>query len=190
MIENMVPVNLAVANPQIANQQLPLQKPEEQDVMKFQLELKPDTKIPTILETTTAAPEADNSVFGYVKGMESNYHQVLSGMNEVIKSDNNLDLNGESAFQKTEDAVRTRANPDAIGDEFVRTPADAPIDGKVDYKELINRMEQNQSKAMTAMNDMNRWTVSAQMYFSNVKAVGAAISQVSQGFKTLFRSSG
>jgi hypothetical protein len=194
MIENMVPVNLVHGNMiQTNQQQYPIQKPEEQDVLKFKLELEPNTKVPPIFEATNKVFEVgkvDNTVIGLLKNVDSSYHHVLTSMRDLARDEKNLDFKSISASRNDFEAVRTQSSSDIQGNEFVRTPEDIQKGDKAGYKELIANQEENQLKAMQMMHDMTNKTIGAQMFMSNIKVIGAAVSQLSQGFKTLFRSSG
>jgi small nuclear ribonucleoprotein (snRNP)-like protein len=194
MIENVVPVNLVHGNMIQANQQqYPIQKPEEQDVLKFKLELEPGAKTPPIFEATNKTVEVrkvDNTVFGLLKGVDNSYHHVLTNMRDLARDEKKLDFKSLSLERGDFEAVRTQPSNDIQGAEFVRTPDDIKNKDRARYKELLANQEENQLKAMQMMHDMTNKTIGAQMFMSNIKVIGAAISQLSQGFKTLFRSSG
>ncbi len=191
----MVPVTLVHGNNiQTYQQQYPIQKADEEDVLKFRLELGKDAKIPPIFEavdkTDSIQVTNNKTVLGLIQSMDSNYHTVLTDMKELRDQKTNLKLKGLSSFNEESEAVRTRSSSDILGEEFVRTPEDPENKSRVNYKELLANQAENQGRAMQMLHDMTNKTISAQMFLSNVKFIGAAVSQVSQGFKTLFRSSG
>ena len=190
----MVPVNLVHGSMlQTNQQQYPIQKPEEQDVLKFKLELEPSGQVPPIFEAidkVDKVKEADNTVFGLLKNVDSNYHHVLTSMSDLARDEKKLEFKSLSAARNEVEAVRTQSSGDVQGDAFVRTPEDVQNENQAGYKELIANQEENQLKAMQMIHDMTNKTIGAQMFMSNIKVIGAAISQLSQGFKTLFRSSG
>ena len=195
MLENMVPVTLVHgSNIQTQQQYYPIQKADEEDVLKFKLELDKNARIPPIFEAINKVESVpvtnDNTVLGLIQNMDSNYHHVLTGMKELRDREMNLELKSFSSFDEESEAVRTRSSSDILGEEFVRTSDDPENKSRVSYKELLANQAENQSKAMQMIHDMTNKTIGAQMFLSNVKFIGAAVSQVSQGFKTLFRSSG
>jgi hypothetical protein len=194
MIENMVPVNLVHGGNVLPNQQhYPIQKPSEQDVLKFKLELGADAKTPPIFEVTNKAVEInkdDKTAFGLLQKVDSSYHRVLTSMNELASKEQSLTFKSISDAPSEVESVRTKSSRDIKGDEFVRTPDDIQNGDREGYKRMLDNQQENQLKAMQMMHDMTNKTIGAQMFMSNVKVIGAAVSQLSQGFKTLFRSSG
>lgn len=191
MLENMVPVTLIHGNNIQTPQQYPIQEADEQDVLKFKLEVQAGAKTPPIFEVTNKATAVTNegTVLGLVQNIDANYHNVLTSMKDLRHQEISLKFKGMVSSNEVE-AVRTRSTADIIGDEFVRTPDEVSNRDRARYKELLANQEENQTKAMELIHDMTNKTIGAQMFLSNLKFIGAAVSQVSQGFKTLFRSSG
>jgi hypothetical protein len=192
MLENMVPVTLVHGNNiQTTPQQYPIQEADDLDVLKFKLELEAGAKTPPIFEVTNKASAVINegTVLGLIQNIDTNYHHVLTNMKDLRHQEMSFELKGMVSSDEV-DAVRTRSAADMIGDEFVRTPDDVSNRDRARYKELLANQEENQTKAMQLIHDMTNKTIGAQMFLSNLKFIGAAVSQVSQGFKTLFRSSG
>lgn len=193
MLENMVPVTLIHGSYiQTTPQQYPVQEANEQDVLKFKLELRAGEKTPPIFEVTKEATAVINkgTVLGLIQNIDTNYHHVLTSMKDLRTQETDFKLKGMVSSNAEFEAVRTRSAADTIGDEFVRTADDVSNRDKARYKELLANQEANQTKAMEMIHDMTNKTIGAQMFMSNLKFIGAAVSQVSQGFKTLFRSSG
>ena len=194
MMENMVPVNLVHGStPQTNQPQYPVQKPEEQDILKFKLELESGGKTPPIFEVTNKAAnikEADNTVFGLIKNVDGNYHHILTSMSDLAREEKNLKLKSLSVSRAESEAVRTQSAGDIKGNEFVRTPGDEQSEHRALYKELLANQEANQSTALQMMRRITNRTIGMQMFMTNLKIIGAGVTQVSQGFKTLFRSSG
>lgn len=190
----MVPINLVHGGNISPNQQhYPIQKPSEQDVLKFKLELGADAKVPPIFEATNKATEInkeDKTALGLLQKVDSSYHRVLTSMNELASKEQSLTFKSISDIRSNPEAVRTTSSSDVEGNEFVRTPDDIQNGGRNNYKRMLDNQEENQLKAMQMMHDMTNKTIGAQMFMSNVKVIGAAVSILSQGFKTLFRSSG
>lgn len=190
----MVPVSLAHGNTLPINQpHYPIQEALEQDVLKFKLELGANDKVPPIFEVTNNAEKieaADRTVLGLLQKVDSNYHQVLMNMNELTTKELSLRFKSLPESRHDVDTVKTQSLSDPEGNEFVRTSDDLGSGEKLIYKEMLLNQEENQLKAMEIMHDMTNRTIGAQMFMSNVKVISAAISQLSQGFKTLFRSSG
>jgi hypothetical protein len=194
MIENMVPVTLAQGSTLPLNQpHYPIQEASEQDVLKFKLELGVNGKVPPVFEATdkvATVEAADRTVLGLLQKVDSNYHSVLTNMNELTSKELSLRFKSLPEARNEVDAVRIHSSSDIKGDEFVRTSDDLGSGEKAVYKEMLLNQEENQVKALEMMHDMTNKTIGAQMFMSNVKVISAAISQLSQGFKTLFRSSG
>lgn len=195
MFEDVALVNTlngqSIANNQ---QQYPIQKPEEEDVLKFQLELiDTNKKLPPIFQAieNKSIGEIDHGVMGHIRNADSNYHNILTGMNDL--SSEVSELKFKSFLEKDMEpvAVRTETDVDILSDkDFVRTPEDSSDKTTSRARELLDVQGENQTKALEMMHDMTSWTIRTQMYLSNIKIIGTAITQVSQGFKTLFRSSG
>ncbi len=192
----MVPVTLVHGStPQTNQPQYPVQMPEEQDILKFKLELEPGGKTPSIFEVTNQTAkikEADKTVFGLIKNVDGNYHHILTSMSDLAREGKNLKLKSLSLSRAESEVVRTQSTGDIKGNEFVRTPEDGngPNEQRTLYKELLANQEANQSTALDMMRLITNRTIGLQMFMANLKIIGAGVSQVSQGFKTLFRSSG
>ncbi len=188
----MVPVTL-VHGGSIQTAQYPLQKAEEQDVLKFKLELGSSSKVPPIFEVTNKEVDIlrnDKSALGLIKNMDSDYHQVLSNMKELRSSTTNLDFKAFESLGTKDEVVRTQYLSSITGGDSVRTPTDVNNDDRSVYKELLADQKENQTKTMEMINDFSNKTISHLMLMSHIKVIGTAVTQVSQGFKTLFRSSG
>lgn len=194
MIENIVPVNLVHGSTlQMDQQQYPVQKPAEQDILKFKLELEPGGKIPPIFEVTNKATkikEVDNSAFGLLKNIDGNYHQMLTSMSDLSKGKNNLKFKSLSESRVESEVVRTQPLGDVKGNQFVRTPEDTQNRSRELYKELLANQNENQAKGLQMMRLITNKTIGMQMFMSNLKIISAGVTQISSGFKTLFRSSG
>ena len=181
----------------IANnqQQYPIQKPEQEDVLKFQLELKDSNKaLPPIFEVINKnnnVGEIDNSIASHIRNTDANYHTLLTGMNNLSSEVAGLEFKSLSRQDDGDLSVRIASDVNNLSDKnFVRMPDDGLDVHSSKAKELLDIQSENQTKALQMMHDMTSWTIRTQMYFSNIKIIGSAITQVSQGFKTLFRSSG
>ena len=175
-------------------QQYPIQKPEEEDVLKFQLELNDTSKkLPPIFQVTDnkSVNEIDNGIMSHIRNADSSYHNILTGMNNLSSEVSDLKFKSFSQNDKQLVAVRTETDINILSDkDFVRTPDDSSDKTSSRARELLDMQGENQTKALEMMHDMTSWTIRTQMYLSNIKIIGTAITQVSQGFKTLFRSSG
>ncbi len=196
MVENIALAS-TLGGQNIANnlQQYPIQKPEQDDVLKFQLELKDANKgLPPIFQAVDnkSIGEASKGIMSHIRNADSNYHNILTGMGNLSSEVSELRFKSLSQSGKSSMAVRTEADiGSALGDkDFVRTPDDISDSHSFGAKELLDIQDENQTKALEMIHNMTNWTIRTQMYFSNIKIIGTAITQVSQGFKTLFRSSG
>ncbi|HIO91498.1 MAG TPA: hypothetical protein EYG68_01480 [Leucothrix mucor] len=194
MVENVALVN-TLSGQNIANQQqYPVQKPEQEDVLKFKLELHDSNKaLPPIFEAidkSNNTGDISKGVLSHIQNADASYHNILTGMNGL--SNDVSELKFKTLSSTSEDfAVRTSADVSTFSNEdFVRTPDDVSNKSSSKVRELLDIQGENQTKALEMMHDMTSWTIRTQMYFSNIKIIGTAITQVSQGFKTLFRSSG
>ncbi len=177
----------------IQTAQYPLQKADEQDVLKFQLELGANSKVPPIFEVTNKEVdilENDKGVLGLIKNMDSDYHQVLSNMKELRNSTTYLKFKAFESKGAKDEVVRTQYSSNMIGGDSVRTSSDIHHNDRSVYKELLADQKENQIKTMEMMHDFSNKTISHLMFMSHIKVIGTAVTQVSQGFKTLFRSSG
>lgn len=195
MFESVALVN-TLGGQNIANnqQQYPIQKPEQDDILKFQLELKDANKgLPPIFQVVEdkGVGEINKGIMSHIRNTDSNYHNILTGMSNLSSEVSELKFKTISQNDRGAVAVRTEADIDILSENnFVRTPDDISSKTSSRARELLDIQGENQTKALEMMHDMTNWTVRTQMYFSNIKIIGTAITQVSQGFKTLFRSSG
>lgn len=196
MFENVALVN-TLSGQNIANnqQQYPIQKPEEEDVLKFQLELKDSNKaLPPIFEVVNKnnnVGEIDKSIASHIRNTDANYHNLLTGMNNLSSEVSELKFKSLSQQGESDFSVKTTSDVSNLSEKnFVRTPDESLNGHSSKARELLDIQGENQTKALQMMHDMTSWTIRTQMYFSNIKIIGTAITQVSQGFKTLFRSSG
>lgn len=195
MFENVALVNTLSGQSAINNQQqYPIQQPEQDDVLKFQLEMKDANKgLSPIFQAIDSEKigEINKGVMGHIRSADSNYHDILTGMSNLSSEVSELKFRSLSQSDEGSVAVRTEADINTLSDkDFVRTPDDASDKPSSRARELLDIQGENQTKALEMMHDMTSWTIRSQMYFSNIKIIGSAITQVSQGFKTLFRSSG
>ncbi len=192
MLENAVPVILSHGG-SIQPAQYPLQKAEEEDVLRFQLELGANSKVPPIFEVVNKevdAPKNDRSILGLVKNMDSDYQQVLSNMKQLRRSTTDLEFKAFKPLGTKDEVVRTQYSSNITGGDSVRTSSDIHNDDRSIYKELLADQKENQRKTIEMMHDFSNKTISHLMLMSHIKVIGTAVTQVSQGFKTLFRSSG
>jgi len=197
MIEDVALVSTLSGQNIINNQpQYPIQKPEEEDVLKFQLELQDSNKpLPPIFEVVNKnnnTGEVDNSIMAHIRNADANYHTVLTGMQGLSHDVSELKFKSPSRSKEADFSIRTVSDTSNLSEkDFVRTPDDDISAAHLSKaRELLDIQAENQTKALQTIHDMTSWTIRTQMYFSNIKIIGTAITQVSQGFKTLFRSSG
>lgn len=188
----MIPVTL-IHGGDIQATQYPIQKANDQDVLQFRLELEPNSKVPPIFEVTNKEIERvkdDRSVLGLVKNMDSDYQQVLTNMKDLRRSTKSLEFKAFDSFGSMDEAVRTQYSGGLRDASGVRTPNDVRNEDTFSYKELLADQKENQTKTMEMISDFSHKTMAHMMFMSNIKVIGTAVTQVSQGFKTLFRSSG
>ena len=197
MLENVALVQ-TLSGQNIANNQLqyPIQKAEENDVLKFQLEIEGSNKaLPPVFQAVdkndNISSSSNGSLMSQIRNVDANYHNVLTGMNNLSSNVSELDFKSVSQKNEGDFAVRTPQDVEPLqSSDFVRTPDDVSGQKVSGARELLDIQKENQTKALETIHDMTSWTIRTQMYFSNIKIIGTAITQVSQGFKTLFRSSG
>lgn len=77
------------------------------------------------------------------------------------------------------DSDTTRSYPEVSGEKD-KSAMDSSID----------KMKTLMSAALDYQNGLSRWHTNSQMFIAKLNIIGSAVSQVSQGFKTLFRAAG
>lgn len=194
MIENVASIGLTSSNNlQTLQHQYPIHKANDEDVLKFNLELNAGDKTPPIFETTEkvkAVPETNKSIFDFVASMDKSYHNAYSTMQTT-----SADLRAFRTTPKEDGlakgvSVRTEFEPDLLNNDPVRTPEDVNSSTANQYRQLLSEMKENQTNTLKMMNDMSDWAMQVRTFSSNMKVIGAAVGQINQGFKTLFTSSG
>ncbi len=197
MLENVALVQ-TLSGQNIANNQLqyPIQPAEKNDVLRFQLEIEGSNKaLPPIFQAIdkkdNISSSSNGDLMSQIRNVDANYHNILMGMNNLSNNVSELDFKSISQKNEGDFALRTPQDIEPLrNSDFVRTPDDVSEQKVFGARELLDIQKENQTKALETMRNMTSWTIRAQMYFSNIKIIGSAITQVSQGFKTLFRSSG
>lgn len=177
-------VNISSQSGMAGSQQLP--SASMNDVKRFDDILKygsTDTVNPSAVDNTSILQlqKADTTASGDFKSllinkaadMDSAYHNLLTRFDNMPRYTDYLAQNsGMNADMRTYPNVST----------------------KKDYPQLLQESVNQTQATLSASSDyqrmLTRWGISMNMWSSKMTIVTTAVSQVSQGFKTLFRAAG
>ncbi len=170
----------------LLNKTVNLQPHNDADYMRFQTEMSSadDMKVDNaILEVkdnnqmqVTNDNNQPNAVLNAFMDLDSSYHNVIKGMDQLPDFREKLEAYNIGGGDNT-----IRTNVDSLGAEG--TPMEKT-------QNLLDKQSAMQSAAMDHNTDMSRWQISTEMFMTKVKVLTSVVSQASQGFKTLFHSSG
>ena len=165
-----------------------LPPPQSQDVMRFddlmsgQLDLSTlktntnDQSVLQIVEPSTGAESTSfkDLVIDKLSSMDGSYSSLLNQLKDRPQFSEYLNKVGV----QSSDSVRTYPDVSSLNTE---------TDG---YQSALQDMQKTQTASLDYQKDITAWTFNAQMWSTTVNLASAVVSQVAQGFKTLFRASG
>jgi hypothetical protein len=180
------PVDQAASN--IAKQQT-LPSPSTQGVMRFEQILNQDSALGENTSVTPAngqllqlketdKPETADfkqAAINAIADMDSSYHGMLGQFANMPKFN-------EYVAEKigASDSKQMRSYPDVS----------AQSNGGKKLPDMVSSTKDYMSAALEYNGMMTRWTMNSNMWMSKFSLISSAVNQVSQGFKTLFRTGG
>lgn len=175
-----------------ANPQQTLPTPNSQDVMRFEhimnqglegdisanstLSDKPDVPLLQL----QASPDAQNVDFkqaavNTISDLDSSYHQMLSQFSTMP---NFSQFMSEKLTKVETNEMRTY--PEVGSANSSANSMDKTVKNTQEYM----------TAALDYNSNLSRWSMNANMWMSKFTLISSAVNQVSQGFKTLFRTGG
>jgi len=176
-------------------QQLPA--PPTQDVMRFESILNQGADsgstnfqvagassahdTPILQLTGVGNQEASSikeSVMGQVAQIDQSYHSMLNQLGNMPKFNDYL-----SSVSPSVAHTEMRTYPDVSG----------AGNGKGLMDQMSSMLQKNQSITQASLDYegmLSHWSMNSQMWMTKINVISSAVTQVAQGFKTLFRAAG
>jgi len=127
------------------------------------------------VDSDVVVDRAEKSALNPLAEMDASYKSIMQQMNNTPKFDQFLDI----SQKETTPTIRSNVSLDA-----------KEVNSEQDVKTMLSETRELYQTAREYSNDISKWHLKTQVWSANIKILTTVVSQASQGFKTLFRSSG